>query len=169
MDRKTVLLTGCLIAAGGMGLFALAGDPPPPDALNEGTLHPYDFHGSSPSKERRTEITALLKLQAEKQRYETVYGPGHPKVRELEQEIELVKKHLEQSRKTTGEATGDAGEALNQFTPQNLSIDVHKLHHGELCDLIEKMLGRIDSLEKEVATLKQNPAQTELLDRPVRQ
>ncbi len=72
-----------------------------------------EFQASMPAKaeEARTEITGLLKLQAEKQRYETVYGPGHPKVQEIAGEIELVKRFIEDSKRETA-VEKDYGDSM---------------------------------------------------------
>ena len=53
------------------------------------------------AEQARAEITHLLQLNSEKQRLEAAFGPGHPKVREIQQEIASVEAFLKENSDTT--------------------------------------------------------------------
>ncbi len=133
--------------------------PPPQQSKVEGRFEPLPSRqlATFPNMEQaRTTVTGLLKLQAERQRYAIVYGAEHPKVHELDAEIELVKKFIAQSVNATAKRPSDQAGA-------NDPLDVQKLNPGELRDLVQTLLRRVQALEAEVTTLKQRLPRTELL------
>ncbi|MCA9140729.1 MAG: polysaccharide biosynthesis tyrosine autokinase [Planctomycetales bacterium] len=71
-----------------LGLFA---------GLQMNSANTAEFRAAMPAKaeEARTQFTHLLTLSSEKQRLNAIFGPGHPKVQEIENEITLVKQFLQ--------------------------------------------------------------------------
>ncbi len=67
-----------------LGIFA---------GLQATTAKSADFQAAQPERleEARTNYTHLLKLMSDKRRLEADFGPGHPDVKKLEEEITLVK------------------------------------------------------------------------------
>lgn len=57
-----------------------------------------EFQATQPERleEARTNYTLMLKLLADKRRLEADFGPGHPEVRKLDEEIALVKSFVEE-------------------------------------------------------------------------
>ncbi|MBL8811930.1 MAG: polysaccharide biosynthesis tyrosine autokinase [Planctomycetaceae bacterium] len=57
-----------------------------------------EFQASQPERleEARTSYSHLLKLMSEKRRLEADFGPGHPDVRKLEEEIKLVQSFVDE-------------------------------------------------------------------------
>ncbi|MEM9585864.1 MAG: polysaccharide biosynthesis tyrosine autokinase [Planctomycetota bacterium] len=78
-----------------------------------------EFKAAMPAKmeEARTQITHLLRLNSEKQRLSAAFGAGYPKVQEIESEIQLVKKFLEENQDLT-ESSSTFGDA--PLTPESL-------------------------------------------------
>ena len=78
-----------------------------------------EFKAAMPAKmeEARTQITHLLRLNSEKQRLNAIFGPGHPKVIEIENEITLVKTFLKENEELS-KPVGMIGE--NTLTPETL-------------------------------------------------
>ncbi|MEM9644474.1 MAG: Wzz/FepE/Etk N-terminal domain-containing protein, partial [Planctomycetota bacterium] len=71
-----------------------------------------EFKAAMPAKmeEARAQVTRLLALSSERQRLAAVFGSGHPKVREITSEIELVREFVEKSKQsTTPESSFGAG------------------------------------------------------------
>ncbi|TWU07548.1 polysaccharide biosynthesis tyrosine autokinase [Stieleria varia] len=93
-----------------LGLFA---------GLQMNSSNTAEFKAAMPAKmeEARTQITGLLRLNSEKQRLTAVFGPGHPKVQELENEIQLVKQFLQDNEELTNVSTGFSDTML---TPESL-------------------------------------------------
>ncbi|MEM1226079.1 MAG: polysaccharide biosynthesis tyrosine autokinase [Planctomycetota bacterium] len=62
-----------------------------------------EFKAAMPAKmeEARTQITHLLTLNSEKQRLSAVFGAGHPRVQEIESEIQLTKQFLQEKEDIT--------------------------------------------------------------------
>ena len=58
------------------------------------------------AEEARTQITGLMKLNTELDRLTAIFGPKHPKVREVQSQIELVKKFINEN---------DALESTDEF------------------------------------------------------
>ncbi|WDQ17500.1 polysaccharide biosynthesis tyrosine autokinase [Rhodopirellula sp. P2] len=87
--------------------------------LQMNSANTAEFKAAMPAKmeEARTQITHLLKLNSEKQRLTSVFGPGHPKVQELESEITLVKEFLQDQKDLTSPAEMFGDSAL---TPEGL-------------------------------------------------
>ncbi|MEP2308486.1 polysaccharide biosynthesis tyrosine autokinase, partial [Rhodopirellula bahusiensis] len=87
--------------------------------LQMNSANSAEFKAAMPAKmeEARTQITHLLKLNSEKQRLTSVFGPGHPKVQELESEITLVKEFLQDQKELTSPAEMFGDSAL---TPEGL-------------------------------------------------
>lgn len=87
--------------------------------LQMNSANTAEFKAAMPAKmeEARTQITHLLRLNSEKQRLTSVFGPGHPKVQELESEITLVKEFLQDQKDLTtpSEMFGDSA-----LTPEGL-------------------------------------------------
>ena len=78
-----------------------------------------EFKSAMPAKieEARAQVTRLLTLSAERKRMTAVFGPGHPKVREITGEIELVKSFVEKSREST---TPDSSFGSSAIKPDEL-------------------------------------------------
>lgn len=74
-----------------------------------------EFKSAMPAKmeEARTQITHLLQLNSEKQRLTAVFGEGHPKVQDIQSEIELVKEFLQDNEELTNPATMFGDSALS--------------------------------------------------------
>jgi succinoglycan biosynthesis transport protein ExoP len=70
-----------------LGLFA---------SLQTNTAGTAEFQASQPARiaEAQTQYKNVLDLMREKQRLTTVFGPGHPKVQDIEDQINLVKTFL---------------------------------------------------------------------------
>ncbi|PHQ32842.1 polysaccharide biosynthesis tyrosine autokinase [Rhodopirellula bahusiensis] len=87
--------------------------------LQMNSANTAEFKAAMPAKmeEARTQITHLLQLNSEKQRLTSVFGPGHPKVQELESEITLVKEFLQDQKELTSPAEMFGDSAL---TPEGL-------------------------------------------------
>ncbi|MCO8121549.1 polysaccharide biosynthesis tyrosine autokinase [Stieleria sp. TO1_6] len=77
-----------------LGLFA---------GLQMNSANTAEFRSTLPAKveEARTQFTHLLTLSSEKQRLNAIFGPGHPKVQEIESEIALVKEFLQDNQNLT--------------------------------------------------------------------
>ncbi|MEM6468890.1 MAG: polysaccharide biosynthesis tyrosine autokinase [Planctomycetota bacterium] len=77
-----------------LGLFA---------GLQVNSANSAEFRATMPVKveEARTQFTTLLELNSEKQRLNAVFGPGHPKVQEIEGKIALVKQFLQDNESLT--------------------------------------------------------------------
>lgn len=69
------------------------------------------------AEEARAEITHLLRLNSEKQRLTAVFGAGHPKVQDIQREIEGVKEFL-QGNEEIAETAGMFSEST--LTPEGL-------------------------------------------------
>ncbi|KAA1259263.1 Tyrosine-protein kinase YwqD [Rubripirellula obstinata] len=71
-----------------------------------------EFKSAMPAKMEgaRAEITHLLQLNSEKQRLTAVFGPGHPKVQDIQGQIEGVKEFL-QSNENLAESASMFGES----------------------------------------------------------
>lgn len=67
--------------------------------LQMNSANTAEFRAALPAKaeQARAEITHLLSLNSEKQRLAAVFGPGHPKVQEIQREIESTKEFLQES------------------------------------------------------------------------
>ena len=70
-----------------LGLFA---------SLQTNTAGTAQFQASQPARvaEAQTQFRNVLELMSEKQRLTTVFGPGHPKVQDIDDQISLVKSFL---------------------------------------------------------------------------
>ena len=66
-----------------------------------------EFKAAMPAmaEEARAEITHLLQLNSEKQRLTAVFGPGHPKVQDIQSQIEGVKEFLQSNDDVSGTAS----------------------------------------------------------------
>lgn len=93
-----------------LGLFA---------GLQMNSANTAEFRAAMPAKmeEARTQFTHLLSLNSEKQRLNAVFGPGHPKVQEIESEITLVKQFLQDNQ---GLSNPDGLFADTTLTPEGL-------------------------------------------------
>jgi capsular exopolysaccharide synthesis family protein len=66
-----------------------------------------EFKAAMPAKmeQARAEITHLLQLNSEKQRLTAVFGPGHPKVQDIQGQIETVKQFLQNNEELSESAS----------------------------------------------------------------
>ncbi|MEM6363299.1 MAG: polysaccharide biosynthesis tyrosine autokinase [Planctomycetota bacterium] len=87
--------------------------------LQTNAANSAEFKAAMPAKmeEARTQITHLLSLNSEKQRLSSVFGAGHPKVQEIESEIQLTKAFLQDNQELANPATVLAD---NTLTPAGL-------------------------------------------------
>ena len=67
------------------------------------------------SEEARTSYTHLLKLMSDQRRLEADFGPGHPEVKKLEEEIQLVKSFVDDKKSELAPGWQDV-----QLTPDGL-------------------------------------------------
>ncbi|MDA8743875.1 polysaccharide biosynthesis tyrosine autokinase [Rubripirellula amarantea] len=67
--------------------------------LQMNSANTAEFRAAMPAQteKARAEITHLLQLNSEKQRLTAVFGPGHPKVQDIQSEIESVKAFLQEN------------------------------------------------------------------------
>ncbi|KAA5540023.1 polysaccharide biosynthesis tyrosine autokinase [Roseiconus nitratireducens] len=96
-----------------------------------------EFKAAMPAKieEARTQFTHLLQLNSEKQRLNAVFGPGHPKVQEIEGEIELVKQFLQDNEELTNP---DGLMADTMLTPEGLLNAYTGFLQNDLAALAER-------------------------------
>lgn len=73
-----------------------------------------EFKAAMPAKmeQARAEITHLLQLNSEKQRLTAVFGPGHPKVQDIQGQIETTKQFLQNSEELSESASMFAESSL---------------------------------------------------------
>jgi len=78
-----------------------------------------EFKAAMPAKmeEARAQVTRLLELSSKRERLSAVFGSGHPKVRELSNEIDLVKDFIEKSKQNT---TPESAFGSNAIKPDAL-------------------------------------------------
>ena len=69
-------------------------------SMKANTANSADFQMNQPERleEARTQYSHLLRLMSEKQRLESDFGAGHPEVRKLQDEINLVEKFLKDNK-----------------------------------------------------------------------
>lgn len=74
-----------------------------------------EFIASMPAEteKARTQITHLLELNSEKQRLASAFGAGHPKVIEIQNQIELVQNFLQEKQGPINSTLGFAESSLN--------------------------------------------------------
>jgi succinoglycan biosynthesis transport protein ExoP len=67
-------------------------------SLQVSAANTADFQATQPARmaEAQTQYKHVLELMSEKQRLTAVFGPGHPKVQDIQDQIDLVKKFLEE-------------------------------------------------------------------------
>ena len=65
----------------------------------------------------RAEITRSLELNAERQRLESIYGPGHPKIREINKQIAMVEDFIERSSR---DSPAVAAQSRPPLDPQSI-------------------------------------------------
>jgi len=77
-------------------------------SLQVNAANTADFQATQPSRiaEAQTQYKHVLELMSEKQRLTTVFGPGHPKVRDIQDQIDLVKNFLEEKEGQTSVGLG---------------------------------------------------------------
>lgn len=88
--------------------------------LQMNSANTAEFRAAMPvqAERARAEFTELLQLQAEKQRLIAIFGSGHPKVQDIQRNIETVKTFLQDNETLGGSGTAMlAGSAL---TPEGL-------------------------------------------------
>lgn len=85
--------------------------------LQANTARSADFQADQPERleEARTNYTHMLRLMSDKRRLEADFGPGHPDVKKIDEEIALVKSFVD-------ERSGDLspGWEDTQLTPEGL-------------------------------------------------
>lgn len=91
-----------------------------------------EFQASQPARmaEAQTQYKNVLELMSEKQRLTTVFGPGHPKVRDVEDQIQLVKAFLAEKEVETKAGIGEgmmSPEALLKAYVGFLNHDIASL------------------------------------------
>lgn len=93
-----------------LGLFA---------GLQMNSANTAEFRAAMPAKaeEARTQFTHLLALSSEKNRLNAIFGPGHPKVQEIESQIVLVKQFLQDNE---GLSNPDGLFTETSLTPEGL-------------------------------------------------
>lgn len=74
-----------------------------------------EFKAAMPAKaeEARTEMTYLLELSSERRRLSRLFGEEHPKVLEIEGQIDLVKEFLKEKQDITNPKLGFSESSLN--------------------------------------------------------
>ncbi len=82
-----------------LGMFA---------TLQTNAANTAEFQALQPQRlaEAQTQFRNVLELMSEKQRLETVFGPGHPKVKDIQDQIDLVKSFLAEKQGETQLAEG---------------------------------------------------------------
>jgi len=77
-------------------------------SLQVNAANTADFQATQPARiaEAQTQYNNVLQLMSEKQRLTTVFGPGHPKVQDIQDQIDLVKKFLEEKEEKTSVGLG---------------------------------------------------------------
>ncbi|HBJ36775.1 MAG TPA: chain-length determining protein [Planctomycetaceae bacterium] len=67
-----------------------------------------DFQATQPARiaEAQTQYNNVLQLMSEKQRLTTVFGPSHPKVKDIQDQIDLVKNFLDEKKDGTSVGAG---------------------------------------------------------------
>ncbi len=111
-----------------LGLFA---------GLQVSASNSAEFKAMMPAKieEARASVTRLLELSSEKQRLEAAFGPGHPDVQDIEDEIQLVRTFIADSK---SENSADSPFGDNSINPESLlKAYVGFLHH-DLATLAER-------------------------------
>ena len=76
--------------------------------LQTNAANTAEFQALQPQRlaEAQTQFKNVLELMSEKQRLETVFGPGHPKVKDIQDQIDLVKTFLAEKQGETELAEG---------------------------------------------------------------
>ncbi|MEM9364381.1 MAG: polysaccharide biosynthesis tyrosine autokinase [Planctomycetota bacterium] len=74
-----------------------------------------EFRAAMPAKmeEARAQFTHLLELNSEKQRLSALFGPGHPKVQDIDNQITLVKEFLRENEELTAPTNAFGDESLS--------------------------------------------------------
>ncbi len=77
-----------------------------------------EFQAAQPARiaEAQTQYKHMLDLMSEKQRLSSIFGEGHPKVQDIEDEIILVRNFLEEQKTETGSGMGISDDPLNPET-----------------------------------------------------
>jgi len=77
-------------------------------SLQVNAANTADFQATQPARmaEAQTQYKNVLELMSEKQRLTTVFGPGHPKVQDIQDQIDLVKNFLEEKQEETSIGLG---------------------------------------------------------------
>jgi polysaccharide biosynthesis transport protein len=91
-----------------------------------------EFQAAQPARmaEAQTQYENVLELMSEKQRLTTIFGPGHPKVRDVEDQIQLVKAFLAEKEVETKAGIGEgmmSPEALLKAYVGFLNHDIASL------------------------------------------
>jgi len=91
-----------------LGMFA---------SLQTNAANTAEFQASQPARiaEAQTQYKNILDLMSEKQRLTTVFGPGHPKVQDVQDQIDLVKNFLAEKETET-----DPGMGTGMMSPELL-------------------------------------------------
>lgn len=86
-------------------------------SLQVNAANTADFQATQPARiaEAQTQYKHVLELMSEKQRLTTVFGPGHPKVQDIQDQIDLVKNFLNEK----GEETS-LGLGAGMLSPESL-------------------------------------------------
>ena len=87
--------------------------------LQMNSANTAEFKAAMPAQAEmaRAQITHLLQLNSEKQRLTTLFGPGHPKVQDIEKEIQSVKQFLQENEDAYG---GSMMLSDSTLTPEGL-------------------------------------------------
>ena len=94
-----------------------------------------EFQASQPERleEARTNYTHMLKLMSDKRRLEADFGPGHPDVRKLDEEITLVKSFVNERSEQLNPGWEDA-----QLTPEGLLKAYAAFLRSDLTSIAER-------------------------------
>lgn len=105
--------------------------------LQSNSSNTAEFRAAMPVKmeEARTQITGLLRLNSERERLNAIFGPGHPRVIEIESQIDLVKKFLQENEMVA--AASDATMDTELTTEGLLKAYVGFIHH-DIATLTER-------------------------------
>ncbi len=101
----------------------------------------------------RAEITRLLELNTERQRLESIYGPGHPKIREINKQIALVENFIDDSHQNSPVPTADARPPLDPEAILRAYVGFLTNDLATLQNRRQELQTLVDEAEKQARTL----------------
>lgn len=114
----------------------------------------------------------IRQLKVERQKMLEAYGPRHPSVKAIDKIIENESKHsqLKKSKRSAQAPAAATSKVPNASTPKTDSSPsaqspLESLSDAELRLTVQRLLKRVEALEREVQQLKNPPAKTQLLGR----